>query len=308
MKPSIKSTQCSSDNSLLSLPTEILTRIYAILSSIEDVLTFSLTCARLRKVWLTNQRIIYQRVGPRAIPCESHARRFLAEQKGVPSEALTISHTDVIRMVHNSHIVERAIQQFEILVVPHVKTGIHDVLECYGAEARRHPDVLTRTERSRFTRSYYQLWAMLKLHDPVRWQARLNTMRLKELCHLYEMSQLPDSFGGGEETLPPPRFPIRNPNPTCVYDVFPTKSEERIMLEKMILKHLNETYKQTHEGERMDGIWANSGDEGYYGFMVIWDHWQSSLKEVICNIYSRRPPLNKGYNWDLWDESSDEEV
>lgn len=77
--------------------------------------------------------------------------------------------------------------------------------EYYGPGARQHPPNLTQTERPRFIRSYYQLWGMLKINE-AEWQTRLESMKLKEHCHLYEMSQLPGSFGGGEEMLPPPRY------------------------------------------------------------------------------------------------------
>lgn len=148
---------------------------------------------------------------------------------------------------------------------------------------------------------------MLKMNE-AELQTRLESMKLKELCHLYEMSQLPGSFGGGEEVLPPPRYSIKNPNPQNRYHLYPTVSEKRVKLERMILEHLKETYRRTHEGEQMDGIWAYSQEDGFDGFMVIWDHWQVNLKEVVCKVYSRNPHLNKGYNWELWDDSSDEDV
>lgn len=45
-----------------------------------------------------------------------------------------------------------------------------------------------------------------------------------------------------------------------------------------------------------------SKDEDFLHFIVIWDHWQPSLKQIVC---SARPSFEKQY---LWDDSSDEDV
>lgn len=39
-----------------------------------------------------------------------------------------------------------------------------------------------------------------------------------------------------------------------------------------------------------------------------WDHWQDSLKEVVCGRRSKEPPYKKDFHWELWEESSDEET
>lgn len=39
----------------------------------------------------------------------------------------------------------------------------------------------------------------------------------------------------------------------------------------MILEHLEETYRRTHEGEQMDGIWAYSLQDGFD------DSWSSGI-------------------------------
>ena len=59
----------------------------------------------------------------------------------------------------------------------------------YGSEALRHPPYLTKTERPRFIRAYYQLWGFMIIPQTV-WQARIESMRLKELYHLCDISKL----------------------------------------------------------------------------------------------------------------------
>ena len=85
---------------------------------------------------------------------------------------------------------------------------------------------------------------MLKMNE-AQWQTIFESMKLKELCHLYEMSQFPVCLSGGEEMLPPPRYSIKNPNPQNRYHLYPTISEKRVKLERMILEHLEETYRRT---------------------------------------------------------------
>ena len=173
-----------------------------------------------------------------------------------------------------------------------------------GARPRYHPSTLTRTERPRFIRSYYQLWGMLKL-KPAQWQSRLESMTLKRLFELHEMTKIWQSIGR-EEVRPAPRWP--NPKPNYVPDIDKGRSKERVTLEKKIWQHIENTYRSIHNAEP-DAPWAYTLEEGVDGFVVIWDHWQPELKDIVLGqrpveMYTR-PDFVRQY---LWDDTSDEEV
>lgn len=173
-----------------------------------------------------------------------------------------------------------------------------------GDRRRWHPPTLTRTERPRFIRSYYQLWGMMKL-GPAQWQSRLDSMTLKRLFELHEMTKLWQSIGR-EEVRPAPRCP--NPKPNYVPDIDKGRSKERVALEQGIWQHIEHIYRPIHNAEP-DAPWVYDLEEGAFGFVVIWDHWQPCLKELVLSLRPvdpcTRPEFAKQY---LWDDTSDEEV
>lgn len=169
----------------------------------------------------------------------------------------------------------------------------------YGAGARGHPLTLTRTERLRFIRSYYQIWGLMKL-DPAEWQSKLEPMTLKQLYLLYEMSDLPQSIGR-EDSVP-------DVEPGSIYNINNGESDKCIALRKKIWQYTESTYQRICKRDP-EPIWAHAIYAGALGFLVIWDHWQLSLWEVICGRRRReatpRSSFEKQY---VWDDSSDEEV
>ena len=106
--------------SLMTLPPEATAGIFCQLPSFFDILCLSRVCCRLRQVWLDNVTLIYREVAPRSIPCETAARRFLVDQSGRDPET-PLSAEDVVRMLHNAAVVEKAILQFESEIVSRVK-------------------------------------------------------------------------------------------------------------------------------------------------------------------------------------------
>lgn len=121
------STQAASDinGPLLSLPAELVTNIFKFLPSLSDVLALAATCRRLRRTWTTNVTTIYSQVASRSIPCERYARCFLADQGGPATSYPTLSVRDVLCMVRNSFVVEKAMLQFERDLVRSVKSTFH---------------------------------------------------------------------------------------------------------------------------------------------------------------------------------------
>ncbi|KAL8718020.1 MAG: hypothetical protein Q9225_004806 [Loekoesia sp. 1 TL-2023] len=213
----------------------------------------------------------------------------------------SLSATDIVCILKNARIVDKALAQFESQIVSRVKTLGHRAEDYYGDGVVRHPPHLTRTERPRFISSYYQLWALLKINNVAVWEARLASMTLKQLFHLYEMSKLPQSFGQGEEVVPPPRHPDAEAG--TIFAINYGTSKERVVLIRLVLKHLEEAYRRTH-GKDLQPIWAYAGEEGSEDFIAMWDHWQPSLKEVICGRRANEPPYRKVLDLELWEDSS----
>ncbi len=106
-------------------PTELLVTIFSLLSRFSDVFALAVTCHRLRHVWMTSTNVIYRQVAPRCIPCEQHARMFLADQGGPAKESPMLSAEDVRRLVRNSWVVEKAISEFEKTIVCKVRSMLY---------------------------------------------------------------------------------------------------------------------------------------------------------------------------------------
>lgn len=139
--------------------------------------------------------------------------------------------------------------------------------------------------------------------DPTKWQSRLETMTLKQLYQLHEISKLTQSIGR-EEVVPAPQFPDAEPNSIHANN----RGKEHEALSERIWQHIEHIYQRIHNRDA-ELVWVHSLYEGSYGFIVMWDHWQPSLREVVCGRRSidssPRPSFEKQY---LWDDSSDEEV
>ena len=102
------------------MPPEVATNIFCQLPSFSDVFALSAVCLRLRHLWLENVNPIYNQIAPQAIPCDRAARRFLADQDG-PGLGSPLSAKDVVRMIRNAGVIEKAILQFEREIVRRVR-------------------------------------------------------------------------------------------------------------------------------------------------------------------------------------------
>ena len=173
--------------------------------------------------------------------------------------------------------------------------------EFYGG-ARKHPPTLTCTERTRFIRFYYSLWSLMRL-DCSEWNSRLQEMTSQELYYLLEMTKLTQSIGR-EEIVPPPRYPHESSD--SVHSINSGRSEKRIALEGMIWQQIQRNSWQFFERKAQDPI-IYTKHEGFLWFVVLWDHWQPSLKDLVCHqsVSPRKlsPAVQKQYFWnDKWDE------
>ena len=292
--------------SFSSFPVEVLTSLYCQFSSLWEVLIFSYTCHHIRDVWLHNVVTIYKHVGRASIPCERHARNFLAVQGGPAPDAQMTSAKDVVQMMRNMHTVEKTIVSFEREIVCNVKCHSHRPEDYYGAGARRHPPHLTQTERRRFIRSYYQVWSLMLVDNNNEWTSRLQRTSLKQLLYLNEISWLPYIVAVGDDFMQLSQGSIATSSRQST-DEAPSFQNRLQALCKTIGEQTEQTYRRLH-GESRGPLWVYAIDEGYMNFLVMWDHWQSSLKELVCGTRSKAPPYQKDFHWEFWEDSSDDEL
>ena len=106
---------------LLLLPPELIIRILCFLPSFSDVFAVASASRQLRSVWSENTTSVYRKLAPTNIPCERHARSFIAGRNTDTKGISTLSAHDVACLVRNSHVVEKAIKQFEKEVVCRVR-------------------------------------------------------------------------------------------------------------------------------------------------------------------------------------------
>lgn len=109
--------------SLLLMPPELVTKIFCRLSSFSDVFALSATCRQLRYIWFSNVTPIYSHVAPRSIACATQARKFLNDQ-GALAVDYSLSAENVVQLVRNSSVVEKAVQQFEREIVCRVRSKL----------------------------------------------------------------------------------------------------------------------------------------------------------------------------------------
>lgn len=175
----------------------------------------------------------------------------------------------------------------------------------YGAGAHRHPPTLTCTERLRFVRSYYTLWGLMKTDDSSKRLSRLKSMTLKQLYRLYEMTKLTQSIGQGEESIAPPIF-LDQP-PDSVHSINTDRSEKRIALSGEVWEQIQKISQRFFHQDAQDPI-AYAKHEGFMWFVVLWDHWQESLKDLVCRQSTTSPEFKPSPATErqyLWDDSSD---
>ena len=121
-------------SSLSIMPPEVAANIFCQLPIFSDVFALSAVCHRLRHLWLESANPIYSQIAARSIPCERAARRFLADQGG-PCLGSPMSAKDVVRMVRNAGVIEKAVLQFEREIVRRVRSKLDShvrTLRCIG--------------------------------------------------------------------------------------------------------------------------------------------------------------------------------
>ena len=128
-------------------------------------------------------------------------------------------------------------------------------------------------------------------------------MTSQELYYLYEMTLLTQSIGK-EEVISPPTCPYVPPE---LFPVFNSgRSDKRIWLEQKVWLQIQFISLRFFKRDpRNPSVYANH--EGFLWYVVLWDHWQPSLKDIVCHesVSSRQPgqAVQEQYLWnDRWDD------
>ena len=163
---------------------------------------------------------------------------------------------------------------------------VEDLERSFGKRVHQHPPHLTRTERIRFTRSFYLFWSLVVL-PPNLLQPRLELLSLKQLYYAQEIIFLTRYIGSGEKEFPPAGLPTKMPLPehTVKYD------ETCCSLQHRIWAQLQSNFWRIHHcfAEVMSGY---LGDDSGAQVLVICDHWQEKLTKIVCHreVDANKPP------------------
>ena len=141
--------------------------------------------------------------------------------------------------------------------------------------------------------------------DRSAWDSRLQAMTSQELYYLREMTKLTQRIGR-EEIVPPPIFP-HEPSDS-VHSINSGQSEKRIALERRVWQQIQRNSWDFLERDAQDPS-SYAKHEGFLWFVVLWDHWQPSLKDMVCHqsvsLMKPSPAVTEQY---LWNNGFDEEV
>ncbi|KAL8784278.1 MAG: hypothetical protein Q9195_009114 [Heterodermia aff. obscurata] len=292
--------------SLLSLPKELLISIFCHLPSLNEAFVLSSACQVLQGIWLNSVTTIYKHLARRSIPCERHARQLLALQGGPSSDSRITSAKEVSRMMKNRDVVERAIRTFkpQIDVIFSSRNPRAEVLSDLGPF--QHPPYLTTTERSRFTRSYYQLWGLAKIEDPAELNTRFESMTVQHLLHLLGIAS-PRGLPRWEEWILDSQCENIDTNSHYPFEI---SASRRRLLEMSSAEILRRSPRDDNVDSPINGrlIGCFAFGEGYYDYLILCDQSQSVIKNAVCGKVAKKANFKKYTQCELWDDSSDEDV
>lgn len=142
------------------------------------------------------------------------------------------------------------------------------------------------------------------MNDPSKWSSKLESMTLKQLYRLHEMTTLIDQ---GEELIPPSMLPDKDHYP--VDSTFSDRFQVRIDLNAEVGYRIQPvSWRVFNQTARQP--WSYSKSKTFGRFLVFWDHWQETFKEMVCcrpTIDAEQKPSPAVEKQYLWDDSSDDE-
>ena len=158
---------------------------------------------------------------------------------------------------------------------------------------------LTGTERSRFTRSYYQLWGFMELGDCAELKTRLQSLTMKQLLHLRGIAH--------DESISLPQCMIFD---SGLHRSFPNSSEDleyrKCLLNETSRNELDRRGYGTNVTNLVDLMHAYG--DSHWGYSMIWDDYQAAIKHVVCTKSAHKQLSETETHWEQWEDSSDEDV
>lgn len=124
------------------------------------------------------------------------------------------------------------------------------------------------------------------LLDPASKERRFGTILLKHLFLVYEMTMLKQPIGD-EKTSG-------------------VSHKERGILVGEMQNRVKHTFQQIHKRDYQDPT-VDAGTEGYLHHVMMFDHYQPILKELVCNRFVPAPKPNPVKEESVWLGTSDEE-
>jgi len=135
--------------------------------------------------------------------------------------------------------------------------------------------------------------------EPSDWERLLEPITsLRQLYYLFELCGLPDRFREGDGAAPGSIARMNGGAP---------ERQARGALRSAVWARLERVYRSVHDGYPED-VRSYALEDGFQEFVVIWDHWQDSLKQIVCGIR----PGDGGRPWsldkpELWEEEESPE-
>ncbi|KAF2650989.1 hypothetical protein K491DRAFT_720256 [Lophiostoma macrostomum CBS 122681] len=200
------------------------------------------------------------------------------------------------RITRNARIVQKAVEQFDQQFTSQFRFRRRYIPRTTAANR------LTPTELSRFVRTYYLVWTLLR--TPVdKLLAHLERMTLKQ-CHLVdEMLLLPQYIGDRSQKM----------IISCGEGYVPEnswgqpRSESREQLGMVLYAHI----KRIEDGRENPYAYWHDDDHnlGYRNFNFIWDHYKPDFKATCVARCPSKLDTDIEYETrGLWEDSEDEEV
>ena len=141
--------------------------------------------------------------------------------------------------------------------------------------------------------------------DRSEWDSRLQGMTSQELYYLKEMTDLTEGYAMLNETIHQPTLPLQPPD--SLHSINHSEPRKRFDLGQCIWEQIQRNSLRFFE---QDALFTScyAKHEGFFVFVVFWDHWQPSLKDLVCHqcsgaIKKPSPAVRKQY---LWNDELDE--
>ena len=140
--------------------------------------------------------------------------------------------------------------------------------------------------------------------DTSQLQSRLEATPLKQLFYLNEMAQFQyHDLRMSKIESPFIRYPwFPDAEPGSIHAAYIWEPTARWRLSHTIDDHLKHRYLEIHKKINSWELLNYAPREGYYPFVALWDHWQSTLQKIVCGVGPSHPKLGTSPERSEWGE------